>query len=313
MDKPGLFVGASKESRSIVDALEAELRDIASIERWDMDVFRPGHFSLDELTRAVKEVDFAAFVLGRDDVTESRGKAQPSPRDNVIFEAGLFTAVLGRERVFYVVDKTGSKIPSDWAGLGYTTFDDSEQRPRDKVYDAVAAIRRQIAEWKPTQGLGPLRTIVGEWWQLVVNVDVGAVVSWLEITATEAATLQLSGTAWSAEGERIARYHSRSARFDDPDRTLHYSWEGDHPREHVIPTFYGSGRVVFRDNIGGLWTAGDGWFSTSSSADPKNTLMKSAVYGRPTADELAAMRGTDHEKRVAVIKAKLVERGQLNV
>src|SRR5262249_29009808 len=73
------------------------------VKRWDIELFRPGRFLLEELTEAVKKFDLAIFVLGQDDVTESRGSATPSLRDNVIFEAGLFTAVLGRERTFYVI------------------------------------------------------------------------------------------------------------------------------------------------------------------------------------------------------------------
>jgi predicted nucleotide-binding protein len=157
MTKPRVFVGSASETRGIVDALESELRDVAIIERWDVDVFRSGHFTLEELTRAVHQVDFAIFVLGGDDVTESRGSTSPSPRDNVIFEAGLFTAVLGPQRTFYVVNKAGTKIPSDWAGLGYTTFDNAEVRPRDKVYDAVRTIREQITAWQPLRSLGACR------------------------------------------------------------------------------------------------------------------------------------------------------------
>jgi len=313
MAKPRVFLGSAAETRGIVDALESELRELASIERWDVDVFRPGHFTLEELTRAVREVDFAVFVLGRDDTTESRGKTTPSPRDNVIFEAGLFTAVLGRERTFYVVDKAGTKIPSDWGGLGYLTFDASEPRDRDKVYDAVRKIREQLAMWQPAKGLGPLASIVGDWWQFVVNVDVGAVVSWLQISASESGELRLAGTSWSVDGERVARYHSQSARFDEGDRTLYYSWEGDHPRDQAIPTFFGTGRIAFRDKAGGIAITADGWFSTSSSADAKNTLQKSTMYTRVNAEELTIMRGTDHDKRAALIQAKLEEREKLNV
>jgi hypothetical protein len=313
MAKPRLFIGSAAETRGIVDALEDELREFATVKRWDVDVFRPGHFTLEELTRAVREVDFAAFVLGRDDTTESRGKTTPSPRDNVIFEAGLFTAVLGRERTFYIVDKAGTKIPSDWGGLGYLTFDGSEQRERDKVYDAVKAIREQLSTWQPTKDLGPLAAIVGEWWQFVVNVDVGAVVSWLEITTNDSGELQLAGTAWSVGGERVARYHSQSARFDEGDRTLYYSWEGEHPRDQAIPTFFGTGRISFRDKSGGIAITAEGWFSTSSSADAKNTLQKSTMYTRASADDVSTMRGGDHDKRAALIQTKLKEREKLNV
>jgi len=312
MAKPRVFVGSAAETRGIVDALEAELRDVAFIERWDVDVFRPGHFTLEELTRAVRQADFAIFVLGREDVTESRGTTTPSPRDNVIFEAGLFTAVLGRERTFYVVDKAGTKLPSDWAGLGYTVFDNSEARDRDKVYDAATRIRRQISAWQPTKGLGPVAAIVGPWWQFVVNLDVGAVLSWVEVTATEPANLQLTGSAWSKDGGLVARYRSRSARFDEGDLTLYYSWEGEHQREQAIPRFFGVGEITFRDVVGGGASEADGWFSSSSSSDVKDAVTKSTTYLRPSAEDLSVMRGTDPDKRAALIQAKLTQRQKLN-
>jgi predicted nucleotide-binding protein len=65
MTKPRLFIGSASESRSIVDALEEELRDKALIERWDVDIFRPGHFTLEELKRIMKEVDFVYLYLAR--------------------------------------------------------------------------------------------------------------------------------------------------------------------------------------------------------------------------------------------------------
>ena len=155
MEKPKLFIGAASENRFVVDALETELRSVAQIRRWDLDTFRPGHFTLDELNREAADVDFAIFVLGMEDLTVSRERLIPSPRDNVIFEAGLFTATLGHQRTFYVVDKQGTKLPTDWAGLGYLTFDSSDTRPRDIVFEAVAKIREQIEHWKPFRAQEP--------------------------------------------------------------------------------------------------------------------------------------------------------------
>ena len=85
----------------------------------------------------------------RIDRTESRGEPQPSPRDNVVFEAGLFTALLGTERTFYIVDQAGTKIPTDWAGLGYLTYDRTQARARDIVFTAVKQILERIAEVQP--------------------------------------------------------------------------------------------------------------------------------------------------------------------
>jgi predicted nucleotide-binding protein len=65
------------------------------------------------------EVDFAAFAFARDDwTTTSRrasaptGPGQASPRDNVVFEAGLFGGTLGMRRTF-ILHASDAKLPSD--------------------------------------------------------------------------------------------------------------------------------------------------------------------------------------------------------
>src|SRR5438270_12555465 len=44
------------------------------------------------------------------------GSGQASPRDNVVFEAGLFGGALGMSRTF-IVHAGGAKLPSDLLGL----------------------------------------------------------------------------------------------------------------------------------------------------------------------------------------------------
>jgi predicted nucleotide-binding protein len=52
-----------------------------------------------------------------------RGFAAVAPRDNIIFEAGLFTGTLGRARTFLVYCRdTKISLPSDLAGVTAATF-----------------------------------------------------------------------------------------------------------------------------------------------------------------------------------------------
>ena len=68
--------------------------------------------------RRSQNSDFAIAIAHADDLTESRGKAWPSPRDNVIFELGLFMGRLGRARAILVEPREEKvKLPSDLAGL----------------------------------------------------------------------------------------------------------------------------------------------------------------------------------------------------
>ena len=74
------------------------------------------------LVRLTREVDFAAFVFAQDDWTTPTpgdpGTAVPgqaSPRDNVVFEAGLFGGALGMRRTF-ILHANGAKLPTDLLG-----------------------------------------------------------------------------------------------------------------------------------------------------------------------------------------------------
>src|SRR5262245_58372887 len=104
---PRVFVGSSKESLPVVRIIESALRDVAEVTPWtDGDTFRkPGDFFLDSLLKAAYGFDVAILVFGKDDVIVSRKKKMPAPRDNVVFELGLFMGFLERERTIVVAPR----------------------------------------------------------------------------------------------------------------------------------------------------------------------------------------------------------------
>ena len=106
MDKPRIFLGSSGSQKKLLDALTRGLEDVAHVEPWTTS-FNPGTSTLARLFELAHEVDFAAFVFARDDWTAAglpasppAGSGQASPRDNVVFEAGLFGGALGMHRTF---------------------------------------------------------------------------------------------------------------------------------------------------------------------------------------------------------------------
>src|SRR3954467_10583933 len=102
MEKPRLFLGSSGKQGKLLQALTRGLKDVAHVEPWTTS-FNPGTTTLERLLELAHEVDFAAFVFARDDWTTtsvSTGSGQASPRDNVVFEAGLFGGTLGMRRTF---------------------------------------------------------------------------------------------------------------------------------------------------------------------------------------------------------------------
>ena len=93
MNKPRIFLGSSGEQAKLLRAITRGLDEVADVEPWTT-TFNPGRSTLDRLVELSHEVDFAAFVFAQDDwtTTGASPSGQASPRDNVVFEAGLFVA-----------------------------------------------------------------------------------------------------------------------------------------------------------------------------------------------------------------------------
>jgi preprotein translocase subunit SecD len=93
--------------------------------------------------------DFAVLIVTGDDIIESRGQTHATPRDNVIFELGLFMGALGRQRTFIVADQESKpRMPSDLAGLTWLPY---RSRPDGNesaaVNEAVLGIKERIREF----------------------------------------------------------------------------------------------------------------------------------------------------------------------
>lgn len=122
---PVLFIGSSVEglgtAREIVNGLKHD--DIIAKAWCTPGVFDPGGVTLDVLLKEVEYCDFAAFVFGPDDRVASRAEEYAAPRDNVIFEMGLFLGRLDRNRTFIIKDHASQiKIPSDLLGITPITY-----------------------------------------------------------------------------------------------------------------------------------------------------------------------------------------------
>lgn len=106
--------------------------------------FADSIFFLEALTKAIENIDFAILILTPDDVTESRGTEQSSPRDNVVFELGLFIGHLGRRRCVFVYDESSPiKLPSDLLGIAGAPF----AKPRNgNMLAALAQVRYSLQQ-----------------------------------------------------------------------------------------------------------------------------------------------------------------------
>jgi predicted nucleotide-binding protein len=123
-DKIRVFIISSAEAREVARAIQTAFeRDPFTTIVWTDDVFKIAHYTLQSLEDQVDTCDFAIAVAHADDMTESRGKQWPAPRDNVIFELGLFMGKLGKSRAILMEPRDeGLKLPSDLAGVTAITY-----------------------------------------------------------------------------------------------------------------------------------------------------------------------------------------------
>src|SRR5499427_1885366 len=162
MNKPRIFLGSSGRQEKLLQALTRGLEDVAHVEPWTTSL-NPGTTTLERLVELAREVDFAAFVFAQDDWTAvntsakgSPDSGQASPRDNVVFEAGLFGGVLGMRRTF-ILHANGSKLPTDLLGLTSIRYGE----------EAMAAEVPVVCEklGKAIENEGRIARVEGLWWQ----------------------------------------------------------------------------------------------------------------------------------------------------
>jgi predicted nucleotide-binding protein len=121
---PRVFIGSSSESKQAALAVRKALDRVAEAVVWTQgSVFEPGKFTLESLEDQARRSDFAVMVFAPDDVIFCRGKRQIGPRDNVIFELGLFMGATDRKRAFAVVPRGKKlKIPTDILGTNLVMY-----------------------------------------------------------------------------------------------------------------------------------------------------------------------------------------------
>jgi CRP/FNR family cyclic AMP-dependent transcriptional regulator len=142
--QPIVFVGSSRESLKFAEALrDAIPAALASVTIWSERVFGASDATIESLEAQLGIADFAVLVAAADDRVESRGARSAAPRDNVIFELGLFMGALSRRRTFLLMPRGAPlKIPSDLAGITPLQFDSAEP----DLAKALKAAAEELAE-----------------------------------------------------------------------------------------------------------------------------------------------------------------------
>lgn len=140
--RPSIFIGSSSEGLEIAQALQECLERTADSEIWDQGTFIVGKGFLESLVDALPKHDFAVLVLTPDDLVTKREVTSLGPRDNVLFELGLFMGRLGRSRTFMVsCADDGIQLPSDLAGIQQAKF---RRRSDGNLLAALGPVCRQL-------------------------------------------------------------------------------------------------------------------------------------------------------------------------
>jgi hypothetical protein len=299
MDKPRVFLGSSGQQVKMLQALTRGLGDVAHVEAWTT-VFNPGTTTLGRLLELTREVDFAVFVFAQDDWTtttplpdSSAEAGQASPRDNVVFEAGLFGAVLGLRRTF-ILHARGSKLPTDLLGL-------TSVRYTDTTAAEMRVVNQKLR--KAIEDEGRLARIDGDWWQYSLSErsePEPSAVSLLRISRDHDGAMEVKGRSWQHDGRLSARYWSEATKERKDPSGIFYYWNGERPRDPNAPQLYGTGeiRIESADRAAG-------YFTTRSDRDPTLNARTSGVYWRAEPDDMSKLDGGDDQQRAELIAERL--------
>jgi hypothetical protein len=300
MNQPRIFLGSSGAQKKLVQALTRGLEDIAQVDPWTA-VFNPGTSTLARLVELTREVDFAAFVYARDDWTAAgqpaaapAGAGQASPRDNVVFEAGLFGGVLGMRRTF-ILHASGAKLPTDLLGLTCVRYGDAATGAEIKTI--TEKLRGAI------EAEGRLARIEGLWWQFSLSARgprEPSAISLLNISRDRDGALEVRGRAWQEDGKLSSRYWSEAVRERKTPSGIFYYWHGERPRDPNSPQLYGTGEILLEsaDRAAGYWV-------TRTDAPDGVNARTSGVYLRADPADLAVLDGDDDHQRAELVATRL--------
>lgn len=150
---PRLLIASTREGLNHAGALKALLSPKLDTTVWNEGFFSAGEFALESLEEHSRDYDGALVIATADDRVISRSGESAAPRDNLIFEFGLFVAVFGRRRALLLVEEhaDGVKVPSDINGLTYLPFTRT-QPIEDGLKVAGDVLRTRATQWQE----GPL-------------------------------------------------------------------------------------------------------------------------------------------------------------
>lgn len=279
-ERPLVFVASSSEQLPVARAIRDGL---AEPKEWDVQVWdRQFAFTsayIESLERALDAADFAVVVMTGDDAANVRRDAVVLPRDNVIFELGLFIGRLGRERCAFFVDGSSpTRLASDLSGVKAATYWPPGQVIRGTqpgLAEQVRALKKQIREqlrgsgerYKPDADERErqqarwqfLRRIEGPWWERMREGDDDQSALSLVHVELDPVTngLRLRGDAYGLDAAALAAWDAIADLSLEGKPTLHYRWLG-YRQEKRAAAIAGLGVIEFDSREAPQ--RGSGWY-----------------------------------------------------
>jgi len=165
---PTLFIGSSTEAHPVAEALQYLVDDVCNADLWSYS-FPLSKHTLETLVDSVSNYDFAVLIMNPDDRRVSRDVATDVPRDNVIFELGLFVGALGRNRTF-IVKQAGAELPTDLRGIMTMDIDWDEGR---SIVSAVSSKCILLKEAIRSLGKRDVRSSNNSFARLLDEIGIG--------------------------------------------------------------------------------------------------------------------------------------------
>lgn len=144
--KRKIFIGSSTEGLDIARKIKASLKYDAHVDTWADGLFdKPGQAYIEVLENILSHYEFGIFVFTPDDNIFSRGLISKIPRDNVIFEYGMFLGKHSRKKAFFIVPRgVDIKIMTDVLGITSLNYDPTNTNVQSAVSDACDQIREIV-------------------------------------------------------------------------------------------------------------------------------------------------------------------------
>ncbi len=309
-----VFIASSSEHLDVANTIRNRLLRGGTVDPkvWNEGTFKLSKTYIESLEGELQVADFAVLTLTSDDVSIARREVRSAPRDNVLFELGLFMGRLGRDRCLLVMDKAARvKIPSDLLGIKISTY---RAQPGHSLSRSLQAASTAIMNRVLEQGARPKTTVdtlhqrkrirrfcarvKGAWWQRKVRRGKHSL-SFSQFVPDEVThTLRTSVASFNDQGRFNAEWRSLAVGVQLSSNTVWFSWEGSHPITHPGEPFGGFGEMRF-DDAPGLFTHGRGRFADIRgvhlrSGDWRTTELRRITKSR---DVRTMTTGSDSEKR----------------